>query len=157
MQIVHTLAEQYAEAHTGVKGTRLLKFLSTGYYVTLRYITLLISIALFLAFLLSLFTEKYLLIVNEQDSGKFKFRIEDSFKFAGLFCLLLALLFLWISSQLKKINRRNNSITRLSALLKNILDTEGKNIEAEKQNYRDMLTMFENGGGGADIEAGTRE
>src|ERR1017187_185914 len=114
--------KRYTEAHASMQSPKISKFFSGVYYSAMRFITLVIACALFLTFIISLFTSNYTLQINPAHDTK-AITIEDCYKYIGLVCLLLGLLFLWVSTQLNKIKKKNRELHNLSEMLADMLET----------------------------------
>lgn len=122
----------YTEAHTKIKRPRLSKFFSGIYNSIMRLLTLFVACILFLAFLVSLFTGNYTLQISSIHDTKGNITLEDCYKYIGLVCLMLGLLFLWISTQINTIKKKNRDMHSLSDMLEKMLESEKKNLERDK-------------------------
>lgn len=110
----------------------------------LRVFTLVIAFALLIVFIYSLFSENYVLRISHKASGEVKVTLEDSNRILGIIILVFGFLFFWISALLRKIKKKNSTVSKLAHLLGEVIEAEKKNIEAEKESYFNLLdTMME--------------
>jgi len=130
--------KRYANSYNVIYTSKLTRILSTTYHLTLRYLTWGIAATFFLLFLYcesNLWTNSFQQTISLESAQT----ISQFMEIIGIVCLAISLIFFGISILFRQIKNRNNTITDLAKLLKEVIENERKNIETEKLSYFNLL------------------